>query len=317
MQKYIQFKKERDLGEILSDTFKFIRENYKMLFKALAKYVGPIFLLQIFAVGFYVYSITDLTFGLSTVSMESFNFDFSMFLGIFFLFLTTIAFQSFLYGTIQNFIKSYINNKGNVILSEIGSELEKSWARYLGLGFLCAISIIIITFISALIFTIFLGATGLASSVIMVLIVMVLIFIPTIYLLTILSTAFPIISFEKKGILETISSCFKIIKDNWWITFFTLLIIVIVVYLMSMIFQVPILIYTMIKTFTNASELSYLDPSSMFDWVYFTLNVVSSIFQNIIYGIIPICIGFIYFNLNEQKNHTGAYESIENLGKDQ
>ena len=55
MQKYIQFKRERDLGEILSDTFKFIRENYKPLLKALLKYTGPVFLLQLFALGYYSY----------------------------------------------------------------------------------------------------------------------------------------------------------------------------------------------------------------------------------------------------------------------
>ena len=30
---YINFKRQRELGEVISDTFKFLRENYRLLFK--------------------------------------------------------------------------------------------------------------------------------------------------------------------------------------------------------------------------------------------------------------------------------------------
>jgi len=56
--------------------------------------------------------------------------------------------------------------------------------------------------------------------------------------------------------------------------------------------------------------------SSMFDWVYITLSVLSSAVQYILAGIFAIAIAFIYFNLNEKKNQTGTFETIESIGSD-
>ncbi|MFT5738606.1 MAG: hypothetical protein ACI9SG_002963, partial [Maribacter sp.] len=38
---YIEFKKQRELGEILSDTFAFFRNEFKLFFTIFFKIVGP------------------------------------------------------------------------------------------------------------------------------------------------------------------------------------------------------------------------------------------------------------------------------------
>ena len=81
-------------------------------------------------------------------------------------------------------------------------------------------------------------------------------------------------------------------------------------------FSLPVIIYTLGKAFTSADQISQGDLSSMFDWVYLTLNVISSAIQYIIAGIFPIAIAFIYFNLNEKRNQTGAFETIDSIGTD-
>ena len=285
MQKYIQFKKERELGEILSDTFKFIRENYKPLLKALLKYTGPVFLLQLFALGYYSYASIGTSLFLTTA-----NFGFNIISSFLFLMLASTAYQAFMNGTIQQCINSYVKNKGNINIDEVGEGMSHNWGSYLGLGF--AISVMIF-----------------AGTIFCVL--------PGIYLAIPLCLVYSIKTFDQLNFSETISYTFNLIKDNWWITFFTLFLMAIIVYLIGAIFQIPALIYTLTKTLTMVQEGSYSDPSSMFDWVYLTLTIVGSAFSYIVYAMISVCVGFIYFNLNEQKNHTGAYESIENLGKDQ
>jgi hypothetical protein len=41
MNEKIQFKKQRDIGEIITDTFKFIREEWKPLGTLILKITGP------------------------------------------------------------------------------------------------------------------------------------------------------------------------------------------------------------------------------------------------------------------------------------
>ncbi|HIB37547.1 hypothetical protein [Mesonia sp.] len=289
MHKFIQFKKERELGDILSDTFKFIRENYKVLFKALLKYTGPVFLLQLFALGYYSYaSVGQNPFFTSGISGSTNGFEFLS--SFSFLMFASIAYQAFMNGTIFQSIKSYIKNNGEINIDEVGEGMSANWSAYLGLAF--AVSIMV-----------FAG--------------MIFCVIPGIYLAVPLCLVYCIRTFDGLSFSENISYAFTLIKENWWITFFTLFLMGIIVYLISAIFQVPALIYTLTKTLTAVEEGTFSDPTFMFDWIYLVLNVVGSAFSYVIYAILSVCIGFIYFNLNEKKNHTGAYESIENLGKDE
>ena len=289
MQKFIPFKKERDLGDILTVTFNFVRDNYKALFKALVKYAGPAFLLQLFALGYYTYTTTSLGSDIFTQLSSSNSFGFSFVLSMLFMFIASIAYQAFMYGTIQHVIKSYINNNGVINIDEVGQGMSEDWRSFLGLAF--AISIMI-----------FFGT--------------LFCLLPGIYLAVPLALVYSIRAFDKLSFSDTISHAFKLVKDNWWITFLTLVVMVIVVYIINMVFQIPTIIYTLTKTLTSVSEGSYSDPSFTFDWIYLTLNIVGSAISNIVYGILAVTVGFIYFNLNEKQNHTGAYESIDNLGKD-
>ena len=290
MQKFIQFKKERDLGDTLTDTFNFVRENYKILFKALVKYAGPAFLLQLFALGYYTYSTTTgLGSDIFTQLASSKSLGFKFILSIMFMFIASIAYQAFMYGTIQHAIKSYIKNDGVINIDDVGNGMSEDWRSFLGLGF--AISMMI-----------FVGT--------------IFCFLPGIYLAVPLALVYSIRAFDKLSFSDTISHAFKLVKDNWWITFLTFVVMTVVVYLINMIFQIPALIYTLTKTLTAVNEGSLSDPTFGFDWIYLTLNIVGSAISNVVYGILAVTVCIVYFNLNEKQNHTGAYESIDNLGKD-
>ena len=54
---FIQFKKERDLGAIISDCFNFIRLNWKGYFGTIFRIAGPSLIVLIVALGFYMYSL--------------------------------------------------------------------------------------------------------------------------------------------------------------------------------------------------------------------------------------------------------------------
>ena len=98
-------------------------------------------------------------------------------------------------------------------------------------------------------------------------------------------------------------------------TFASVFCIGLIVYLISLVFQLPAIFYFLVKAFISASEGSAAtNVQDMFGTGYIIINIFTSILQYIIYSITPIGIAFVYFNLNEKQNFTGTYEAIQNLG---
>ena len=285
-QNYINFKKQRDIGDVISDTFKFLRENYKLLFKMIFKIAGPAFLVLLLALSYYSY----ISFSSLDDSMFSFaeNLDTGMLIISFFiLFCSLLAFYVLLYGTVLHFIHSYIQNESEVAEKEVSQGVKQDFGGLLGLLLLVGI----ITFFG-----------------------LILCILPGIYLWVPLSIAPPLLVIGRYSVVDSISESFNLIKDHWWNTFLTLLLIVILVYIIGLIFQIPLIIYFFVKTLTVVQEGSNADPSSLFDWIYIVFNVISSLAQYLLSSIVVIASAFIYYDLNEKKNFTGSYETISNLG---
>lgn len=285
-QKTIEFKKQRELGDIITDTFKFLRQNFKPLFKAIFKITGPVFVILLFAIGYYSYLGMDILqnpfFG------DNEDIDVEMyFIALFILFSSLLAFYVLLYGTVLNYIKSYIRNLGVVDNTEVFQGVKNDF------GSMLAIMIVSGTI------TIF----GLLLCV-----------LPGIYVWVPLSLAPAMLVFARTSIADSISYAFSLIKDNWWSTFFTLFVLTLLVYLIGMIFQFPMMIYMFIKAFTISQQGSAANPAELIDWVYVFFNVISSLFQYLLSVILIVASAFIYHHLDEKKNATGSYERISNLG---
>lgn len=280
-QDFIQFKQQRELGEIISVSFKFLRENYKTYLRLLIKIAGPAFLLLIAALAYYSYSNMGNMLNAETFMSGEFFISFGV------LALTLLLYFSAVYATVYNLIKSYIQNKGEIKDDEVASWAKEDLGKMFGLNIISWIFM-------------FAG--------------MMLFLIPGIYVSVPLSIATAALIFKNQSITESITEGFNLVKSNWWMSFLTLLLFWVIIYVISLIFQLPLIIYTFVKAFTSVSEGSAADMSEMFDGVYILLSIVSSLVQYIFYSIIPIGVAFLYFHLNEKKNFTGTYERIDNLG---
>lgn len=279
---YIQFKQKRELGEIINATFKFIRENYKPLFKYLVSLVGPSFILLIAALSYYTYTVPASILQSMDFSSGDFIIGFAL------LALTLLIYYSYLYATIYHYIKSYMKHEGETDETEIRTGVKNDFGKLL-----------ILFFVSAIIM--FAG--------------FVLFIIPGIYLFVPLSLVSAIMIFKQTNLTDTISYAFTLIKDNWWMTFITLIVTGLLVYIIGLVFQIPLIIYTLVKMMTMVQEGSAADMALDSDWVLIVLQVLASLIQYILYSISVIVIAFIYFSLNEEKNLTGTFEQIDNLGK--
>ncbi|CAM3378478.1 hypothetical protein [Aequorivita lipolytica] len=286
MNESVNFKKQRELGTILTDIFKFIRLNWKPLFGMIFKIAGPALLIMLGAYVFYMQSIVGGLGMLDSVGSFS-NFSTNMVLAFIVLLLAGVVYYALLNGVVLHYIKSHINNNGTVVKEEVFAGVKNDFWKLIGTSFLVGLIV----------------AVGSMFCV-----------IPGIYLGVVLSVAYAVVVFEGKEVSDTISHCFNLVKDEWWITFATFLVVFLLYYFIMIIFQVPQYIYFFINALTMSQEVS-ADPSSMFDWVYITLTTIGMVFQYLLYSIIVICTAFVYFNLNEKKHFTGTMETIESIGK--
>ncbi len=286
---YIEFKKQRELGDVLSDTFAFMRSQFKTFFPVFFKIVGPYLLLMVIALVFYLYYVGDQF----NFMIQNQNFEGMDMLTIFglasFYFVTLLLVYALSQSTVLHYVKSYTAGKGEIDFQAIRSDVYASLPSFVGLIFLVAISLIVGLFICCF---------------------------PMIYLWVPLSLAFGIMVFEKKGAITAYGDSFRLVKDEWWITFATMVVVTIIVAIAGYAFALPTTMYNYAKMGILSGEVDAESMMEIFkDPIYILLNVVSSIAQFMLNIITLVAGAFIYFNLNEKKNFTGTNERIQNLGQ--
>jgi hypothetical protein len=286
---FITFKKERDLGAIITDVFKFIRYNWKEYFGTLIKIIGPVLILAIITIIGLLFSYGDMFQNLQNQSADN---PFAVFSSILpwygAMLLAIVVLYTLMSMTTLYFIKYYIENNGESSFEYVKDNVMNNIWKFLGLGVLITFSLII-----GYLFCLF----------------------PFFYLLVVLSLAAPIMVFENRGVTDSYGYSFSLIKGQWWNTFGVVIVIGLLISVLGSVFSVPSLIYYFVKIATGISED---DPTKIFevfkDPIYLALNVLSYTFQFILYSVTMISGVLIYFDLNEQKNQTGTIEKIENLG---
>ncbi len=286
MNEFIQFKKSRDLGMIITDIFKFIRHNYKVLFGLIFRISGPALILLVLAYIFYMESTMN-AFDPYASSPDLSSGVVSIIGSLLVLFLAAILYYAFLYGTVLHCVKSYVNNKGVIDKLEVISGVKSDFWGLLGLSILNGLIV---------------GAGFLFCVV------------PGIYLGVVIISTYMIMVFEKRGASDSISYSFELIKGQWWTTFATLIVVWVIYYVVAIIFQIPQYIYFFVKEFTISETYTPGKALETFDWIDMVLSSLGVIAQYLLQTFLVLASAFIYFTLNEKKNFTGTMETIESLG---
>ena len=290
---YINFKKERDLGSIITDTFKFIKEEYKTLFRLYIKHVGWLLLLVIAASTYYQYqSLKISTSVLTETGPAAFLTEMIADTGIAILLLSvaSIAYSALSLVVITSIIKSYVQNNGEINEDEVNQFVKQFFGRTLG-------SLVVVGLL------VFIG--------------FLLCVLPGIYLIVPLSLIFPILVFQEKTFAEAFSESFKLIKNNWWISFATLLVVSILISLIGGLFQLPIVVMTAMETFVSIQDGTGTPGTETLsgNWLYMLFYILGALAQYILGIVTLISLTLVYFNLNEFHNKTGTLEDIDRIGK--
>jgi len=278
---FVTFRKERDLVAIITDTFKFIRLEWKPFFSYVLKIAIVPILLAITSFFYIFYSSTNVflelnfenigTFNNGNLFGESLEIIVAVFLMLIFY---LVAYVMVNIGSLY-YIKSYIENNGQVNFEEIKLKVKEKFWAFVGLGIL-------------------IGLIVLAS--------MILFFFPAIYTGIVLSLASSILVFENKTVLDTIVDSFNFIIGHWWDTFGISIAIGLLVLVLGYVVEIPAVVYQVIQGF---SLFGSNDPSQMMslfsDPVYLVLNILAKLGQILFASITLIATVFIYFDINEQK----------------
>ncbi|MCZ4243447.1 hypothetical protein [Pedobacter punctiformis] len=281
----VEFRKIREFGEIIGDTFLFIRQNFKPLGKAFL-YLCGIFLiggvLTTMMAQFKLISASDQV----SISPAYRNGYFASVISKFaFHYLLMYAFMLLSYISIHLTVLSYVAlyvQKGNTApnVEEVWSYFKFYFFRMLGNTIVMSL-FFIICFVCCI--------------------------IPGIYVFPAITLFYPVMIIENGALGYSFNRTFKLLKEEWWVTAAVLLVIWIITYACTTFAQLPGIILMMINTFTHAGK-----PITA------AYAIISSICQYIaqIFMVIPI-IGatLIYFNLVERKESSGLMDRIDSLGK--
>jgi hypothetical protein len=288
MTRFIEFKKQRELGEILSDTFAFLRTQFKPFVSTYFKIVGPYLVVMLISMVFYLSAFSSFLDFNTQSSNEVFS-GVAMFFGILVFFVALILVYATSQSTVLHYIKSYSIHAGIIDFNEIKKEVYSSLWSFIGLGILVVLSVFI----------------GLMFCI-----------LPGIYLAVPLSLSFSIMVFAQKSVGDSYSYGFTLVKDEWWITFATLFVVGIIVTIASYAFSLPAVIYQYAKMGIFSGEIDATSMTNSFvDPIYMILNMIGTVAQVLLNLITIIAGAFIYFNLNEKKNFTGTFERIQSIGK--
>lgn len=278
MQNYIELRKKRDLGEILSDTFAFARINSKSLFNILLRTTLIFFLLNVLFSGIYQYANIS-----RLVAEEPFTFLSSIFL----LLIGSVLYYASATSSIYSFMQHYIDTKGNVMEESVIHEAKSN------IGQMVLLSIM----------AYFLLVIGL-----------VFFLIPGIYFIVPIAIAFPVFFFKGNGKTNSIKASFKLTSGYWWVTFGTILVIAILISIISFVFQLPGTVYLGVKTFFVVSQENGDLSGLSGDFIYLILATIGSAASNLLSIFMIIATGLVYFDLDEEKNRTGIKAKLEELG---
>ena len=276
IEKEIQFRKKRELGDILSDSFEFIKQEYKPVSKLIITYVLP-FLILYGIVQVFIQMKVIGNIDLSDPEAMMANID-PVYKNIFLFSLFGIFVQSLLIGTYYSYIEIYIKKgKGNFDISEIKPQLFSNSLIALGAGF----AVFIITMIG-----------------------IVMCIVPGIYFANTFSIVVMIALFERKGLGNAMSRSWNLVNSQWWNTLLINIVGIVIIWAVGFVLTLPAMLAGITTTIVGIKDTGTIDYPS---W-YWVMTGVSTVISSLLWIIPATFIAMQYFNLDEYSKSENTFQ---------
>lgn len=289
---YIEFRKVRDLGRIISDTLGFLRNEWQPLFSTIIRAsIIPIVIALV--IGIYFTGSSGLV--LDAYMQAAFSGDITTFFdypdldSFFMLYLLFVVVITFATATITTsilaYIKSYVAGRGIINYDEVRQTIKEKMVSLFIMSIIISIISTIGTFLCIL---------------------------PGIYFIITLSMAAPILIFQERGMFDSIGDAFNFIKGHWWDTFGMMLVIGILIIIVNWILNLPMDYYVK----ANIKTLETTDVMEIIADPIYIVFIIVSFLMSFLFNIISTTSGaFIYFDIEEQENPSTP-DIINEIGSD-
>ena len=278
MKQPIELRKYRDFGQIINDSFAFLKENAKGLLVSVLVICGFFMVLGTIT---SVFTIMNKGYAASFSSDDyelhsrAVTYIVSVILYFFVLMLSHLC----IFLVTNCYISVYIQkNNTPPTLAEVWGYFRYYFWRVLG----GSILIFVLSCIGYL-----------------------LCLIPGIYLMPIFSLIIPIIVIENASVRYSFNKSFRIIKSNWWMVFGVLFIMWIIVAVAGFFINFGV-------TFIEETSRMFTLKGAMLP-VLIIFSALKHLLM-VTYILPAIAVSLCYFSLSEQKDGTGLLERIQKLG---
>jgi len=276
----INFRQERDLGQIINDTFRFLRHECRPLFRAIAVICLPMALLAGFLLGGSLGAMQQASmdpFGAAR-AFEGFNF-LSMAAAYILLFGAMFVMMAMTYEHLR------ASEQGEAAMLSTGDLFRRAMGQfwsYFGLAFL----------------------TGIISTVAMLFLIL-----PGIWLFVALSLGFVAHSVERTGATGSLSRSYNLVSGNWWSTFGLLIVVYLIITVISYALLLP---FTIISSAVLVGTIS--EPGTGTPLWYGTFMGFMTSFQMGVamftYPVFAAALALKYFSLVETKEGVGLQRKL-------
>lgn len=290
----INFKQERNFGDLFDATFRFIGQEFKQLGTAILYFVIPFLLLSAIAGVFYSIRVQQIAHVIVENAQDPFAVlsvigSMSGYIGI--VLLLTLVSTTMMIGTIYGYIKLYVEKgQGNFSLNDVWMNVTQNFIRL----FFASIVVGIVV------------AVGFLFCI-----------IPGIYFWVALSIVFCIMMFEGMSFGNSFSRSMKIINKNWWFAFGALLVIGIIVYILHLIISIPVAVLGLKSIFTHINDFQAgQDPIKSLSLNFYIANSLTKVVIQLLEVIPFILTAFLYFSFVEKYDKNDVVEKTDQIGNE-
>jgi hypothetical protein len=292
-KKSINFKQERDFGDLFNATFSFISQEFKRFATAILYFVVPFLLLAAIAMTIYSVKAQEM---MQTFIQDSkpnpfavFSIMGSLFGYIGFAMLLSLVATTVLLCTVYGYIKLYVQNgTDGFTINDVWMQVTKYFWQFLGSAFV-------------------IGLVVMAGSVFCL--------IPGIYLGVALSIVFCIMMFEGKNFSIAFGRSIKLINSNWWFAFGVLIVVGIIVYILVIAVSIPSMIFGFKSLFANMKTGQI--PTMNFSVGFYIVNSITQLITQL-FMVIPIVItAFLYYSTVEKVEKPSLMDKIGQINQNE
>jgi hypothetical protein len=277
----INFRRNRDFGDLLGDTFAFLKQEFRFFSRVMLFYAGPFVLLSAIASAWFSSGVFSMMRLMMRNNPTEILAEFGLKLLVYMV--AAIVSNTFILCVVYSYIGLY-NEKG-----KDGFVQEEVWFR-VGRKFFPVLGIMIVV-----------------SLIIMI--GSVLCLIPGIFFAVSLSLILASSFYEKLSFGDSFSRSMSLVNRDWWFTLGLGIVLYLLLVISSYIFVLPSSVYSIFMSLNSLKGNTPGEP----DIIYMVLVAIGTFGTSLLSCVPHITLSLLYFSLIEKRESPGLLSKIDKI----